>query len=267
MSDEGTYRVYAVKYAHHDRPARENFLGGDPHDRNMPLDYFVWAVVGAAGTWIVDTGFDAAMGARRGRTVTAPAAEGLKALDIAPDAVREVIVTHMHYDHAGNHALFPNARYHLQDREMAYCTGRCMGHPVLAAPFEADDVAAMVRRVFAGRVCFHDGDAQIAPGLSVHWVGGHTGGLQVVRARTRRGWLVLASDASHLYANMEQQRPFPILYNLGDMLDGYRRIHDLADGAELVVPGHDPEVLNRFPAAGPGLEGWIARLDGDPMRG
>ena len=266
MTDE-TYEIYAVKYAHHDRPARENFLGGDPHETNMPLDYFVWAVVGKQRTFVVDTGFDAAMGAKRGRQITRVPAEGLKALGIEADKVEDVIVTHMHYDHAGNHHLFPKARYHVQDLEMAYCTGRCMCHEALTHAYEPDDVSAMIHRIFQGRVQFHDGDSQVAPGISVHLVGGHTRGLQVVRVRSRRGWVVLASDASHLYANIGQQRPFPVVYNVGDMLEGYRRVRELADSEAHIIPGHDPDVLRRFPAAGPNLEDWVVRLDADPAGG
>lgn len=263
MSD--TYEVYAIRYAHHDRKAGENFIGGDPHDAPMPLDYFVWAIVGAERTFVVDSGFDAEMGRKRGRTMLRPPAEGLRAIRIAPEGVEDVIVTHMHYDHAGNHALFPRARYHIQDREMAYCTGRCMCHGALRSAFEAEDVAAMVRRIFEGRVAFHDGAAELAPGVSVHRVGGHTDGLQAVRVRTGRGWVVLASDASHLYANMEQGRPFPIVYNVGDMLEGFETVKRLASSADHVIPGHDPEVLRRYPAPNEALEGWVARLDVAPV--
>jgi glyoxylase-like metal-dependent hydrolase (beta-lactamase superfamily II) len=261
-SDE-TYKVYAIKYGHHQRLSSVNFLGGDSHEKPMPLDYFVWAVVGPSRTFVVDSGFDPEAGARLGRQTTRRVEEGLAAVGIDAASVEDVIVTHMHYDHAGNRELFPKARYHLQDREMAYCTGRCMCHAPLSHPFDAEDVASMVRRVFDGRVQFHDGDASVTPGLSLHLVGGHTNGLQAVRVRTARGWLVLASDASHLYANMEQSRPFPVVYNVGDMLEGYRRLYSLADHPALVVPGHDPEVLQRFRAPDPALEGWIVRLDGE----
>jgi glyoxylase-like metal-dependent hydrolase (beta-lactamase superfamily II) len=262
-SSDDTYRVFAIKYAHHERRSTQNFIGGDSHDVPMPLDYFVWALVSNSRVFLVDTGFDQEMAARRGRTITRPIEEGLKEIGIDTGSVQDVILTHMHYDHAGNRNLFPQARYHVQDREMAFCTGRCMCHPTLNHAFEAADVASMVHRVFDGRVQFHEGDSQISPGLSVHLVGGHSNGLQVVRVRTRKGWLVLASDASHFYANMEQRRPFPIVYNVGDMLEAYGRLYDLADAPELVVPGHDPEVLRRFPAATPQHEGWIVRLDGD----
>lgn len=258
------YKIYAIKYAHHDRPARDNFLGGDPHDTNMPLDYFVWAVVGGGRTFVVDTGFDAAGGAARGRSITHSVEDGLSAVGIQASAVEDVIITHMHYDHAGNRSLFPKARYHVQDREMAYCTGRCMCHGALNHPFDPEDVKSMVGRIFDGRVMFHDGASNITSGLSVHRVGGHTDGLQVVRVHTDRGWVVLASDASHLYANMDQNRPFPIVYNVGDMIEGYRRSFELADSAQHVVPGHDPAVLTRYPAASKETEGWIVRLDAQP---
>jgi glyoxylase-like metal-dependent hydrolase (beta-lactamase superfamily II) len=257
-----TYRVYAIKYAHHDRLSSANFIGGDSHDVPMPLDYFVWLIVGESRTYLVDTGFDQEMAGKRGRTITRPIEQGLKELGVEPASVEDVILTHMHYDHAGNRDLFPQARYHLQDREMAFCTGRCMCHANLNHAFEAADVARMVHRVFDGRVRFHDGDSQVAPGLSVHLVGGHTNGLQAVRVRTQQGWLVLASDASHLYANFEQQRPFPVVYNVGDMLEGYARLNSLADSPQMIVPGHDPDVLKRFPSARREHEDWIVRLDG-----
>lgn len=261
------YDIHAIKYGHHDRLASANFIGGDPHDLSMPLDYFVWVIRGEERTLVVDTGFGPDMAGKRGRTLVHPPAEGLKALDVDPGTVEDVIITHMHYDHAGNHDLFPRARYHLQDREMAYCTGRCMCHAMLSGAYEPEDVATMVRRVFEGRVRFHDGDSEIAPGITVHLVGGHTNGLQVVRVRTRRGWVVLASDATHLYANMDRGQPFPIVHNVGDMLEGFETVRRLADSGEHIIPGHDPEVLRRFPAPRRELEGWIARLDADPVRG
>jgi glyoxylase-like metal-dependent hydrolase (beta-lactamase superfamily II) len=259
------YEVYAIRYARHDRSARHNFIGGDEHDGPMPLDYFVWLVRNDDRAFLVDTGFDEAVARSRGRQITAPVGQGLAALGVAPVDVEGVIVTHMHYDHAGNHRLFPHARYHLQDAEMEFCTGRCMGHPALRQAYAADDVAEMVRKVFDGRVAFHAGDDELAPGLSLHHIGGHTRGLQAVRAWTRRGWLVLASDAAHLYANIDEGRPFPIVQDVAAMLEGHRTLQRLASADALVIPGHDPLVLQRFPAASPALAGHIARLDADPV--
>jgi glyoxylase-like metal-dependent hydrolase (beta-lactamase superfamily II) len=190
-----------------------------------------------------------------------------QALGIDAHAVRDVILTHLHYDHAGNHDLFPQARYHVQEKEMAYCTGHCMCHPHMRLAYEADDVARLVHRVFEGRVVFTAGTEQKAPGITVHHIGGHTMGLQVVRVNTRRGWVVLASDATHYYANMELGSPFPIAFNVAEMLDGFATIRELASSDAHVIPGHDPLVLARYPVARPGLEGVAARLDLEPIAG
>jgi glyoxylase-like metal-dependent hydrolase (beta-lactamase superfamily II) len=250
------------------RRASENFIGGvsrDAHDGPMPLDYFVWLIRGGEGEnareIVVDTGFSAATAARRQRAHLRCPTEGLRLLGCEAGTVKDVVITHLHYDHVGNFDLFPSATFHLQDSEMHYATGRHMSQPVFGGAFDVEDVVGMVRSNFAGRVRFHDGDAAVAPGVSLHLIGGHTMGLQVVRVETRRGAVVLASDASHFYANMEQQRPFPIVYNLADMVEGYGRLRELADSPGHIIPGHDPLVLERYPAPAGPLEGIVARLD------
>jgi glyoxylase-like metal-dependent hydrolase (beta-lactamase superfamily II) len=263
MSDD-IHEVYAIRYGHHPRKAAENFIGGDPHDVIQPLDYFVWAIVGAAGTIIVDTGFDEAVAKRRGRNIVTPVREGIAALGIDPETVNDVIVSHLHFDHSGNFDLFPRARYHLQDREMEYATGRCMCHAQLRNSYEEDYIVGMVRKLYAGRVVFHDGTDEIAPGTTVHHIGGHAKGLQSVRVKTRRGYVVLASDATHLYQHMDEGRVFPTTYNLAEVLEGYNTLRKLATSPQHIVPGHDPLVTARYPAAKPGLEGWVLRLDAEP---
>jgi len=258
------YEVYAIKYAHHARRASENFLDGkarDAHDGPMPLDYFVWLVRGAGREIVVDSGFSAAMAAKRGRDHIRCPTEGLRALGCDSSKVKDVVITHLHYDHVGNFELFPAATFHLQDLEMNYATGRHMSDVKYGGAYEVEDVVGVVRRVYAGRVRFHAGDGELGDGISVHLIGGHTMGLQVVRVRTRRGWLVLASDASHFYANMEQVRPFPIVWSVPDMVQGYRRLLELADSPAHIIPGHDPLVLERYPAPSPGVEGIVVRLD------
>jgi glyoxylase-like metal-dependent hydrolase (beta-lactamase superfamily II) len=255
------YELYAIKYAHHARPARENFIGGDPHDGPMPLDYFVWLVRGDGREIVVDTGFSAAVATKRGRQHLRCPTEGLQRLGVDAGRVSDVVLTHLHYDHVGNFELFPRATLHLQDLEMRYATGRYMGHECFRGAFEVEDVAGMVRRVYEGRVRFHDGDAELVPGVSLHLIGGHTMGLQVVRVQTRRGAVVLASDASHFYANMEQTRPFPIVWSVADMVEGYRRLRELAQSSEHIIPGHDPLVFERYPAPSAELSGIVVRLD------
>ncbi len=262
MTDEQrTYQAYAVKYAERDARRGEHFIGGDPHDAPMPMDYFVWAVVGADRTWVVDTGFGELDATSRNRRLVRTVTEALATIDVDASAVTDVIITHFHYDHIGGHAQFPVARFHVQDREMAFATGRHMTHRAISHAFTASHVADMVLLVHGGRVVFHDGVDQLAPGLTVHHVGGHTDGLQVVRVRTDVGWLVLASDATHYYENMDSGRPFPIAFDIGAMLEAFGTVRVLADRPELVVPGHDPLVLQRFAPVRPDLDAIAVRLD------
>jgi glyoxylase-like metal-dependent hydrolase (beta-lactamase superfamily II) len=258
------FEVYAIRYATVARRGAENFIGGDPHESAARMDYFVWLARRASEAFVIDTGFNEAAALRRRREFLRSPAEGLKLLEVDAANVADVIVTHLHYDHIGNFELVPRARFHLQDREIAYATGRYMATEFFAAAYEVDEVVAMVRHVYAGRVCFYDGDAQISPGLSVHLVGGHTKGLQVVRLWTRLGWLVLASDASHYAANMLEERPFPVVADVTAMVDGWRRLRQLASAPQYIIPGHDPAVMQRYRAPSRALEGVAVRLDAEP---
>lgn len=250
------YEVLALRYAASlpGRTRADNFLHPpDPHDALMPMDYFLWAIRGAGRLIVVDTGFEAVAAERRARRYIRHPTAALLRAGIDPTTVTDVILTHLHYDHAGCLTHFPQARFHVQDAEMAYATGRQMCHACLRAAFEADDVADLVRLVYRDRVTFHQGDSTVAPGISLHLVGGHTAGLQVVKVQTRRGGLVLASDACHFTANRLLRNPFPIVFNVGDMLEGHAKCEALAGGREnLLVPGHDPDVLRRWPVLSAG---------------
>lgn len=254
------HRVSAIRFAHFTgRKRSENFLGGDAHDGPMPFDYFVFVIEGVAGPIVVDTGFTAEVAKRRNREFLLCPGEGLRRIGVDPAAAKDVVLTHLHYDHCGNQHLFPQARFHLQTAEMAYATGPCMQHGMLRVGYDPDDLAATIRQLFAGRVVFHDGDADIADGISLHRIGGHTDGQMAVRVRTARGWLVLASDAAHFHENYTSRRPFPWVYHVGATLAGFERLKALADHDDLVIPGHDPGIMTRFPAV-PGAEGIAVRL-------
>ncbi len=264
------YEVLAVRYAtHRDRTARSNFIFVDAHDTLMPLDYYVWVIRGPIGaaqtkTIVVDTGFGPESAARRpGRVILTPVEAALRAIDVDAGDVADVVITHMHFDHAGNLDLFPKARFHIQDAEMAYCTGRCMCHEILRGPMYLDDVLGAVRRVYAGQFQFHNGTSQLMPGITLHLIGGHTGGLQAVRVRTKRGWIVLASDATHYWANIRGRSPFPLVADVAQMMEGYRILEQLADGPDHIIPGHDPLVRERFPPVNGNPE--AVRLDVDPV--
>ncbi|MEQ9125588.1 MAG: N-acyl homoserine lactonase family protein, partial [Alphaproteobacteria bacterium] len=114
------------------------------------------------------------------------------------------------------------------------------------------------------QVDFHEGDHELAPGISVHLCAGHAAGLQSVRVKTKRGYVMVASDATHFYMNFRDKKPFPILVNMAEMMESWKKLIRLGDSIDHVIPGHDPAVLDYYPAADPKLEGIVVRLDQAP---
>src|SRR4029078_12823316 len=193
MADQ-EYELFAMRYATRDAQRSEHFIGADPHDVPMPMDYFMWLARGGGRTFVIDTGFNAEVSRKRKRTFLRCPVETLIALDIDAPAVKDVILTHLHYDHAGNFDRFPNARFHLQERELHYATGRYMRFPRLSHSFEVEDICGIVRLNYAQRVLFYAGDAELAPGITLHAAGGHSDGLQFVGGVQGRAPVGLASD-------------------------------------------------------------------------
>lgn len=217
---------------------------------------------------MVDAGFNHEEAAARGRKLDRLPREGLEMIGVDAANLSDVILTHLHYDHAGTLDDYPNARFHLQETEMAYATGKCMCFPVLKAPYAVEHVVQAVRKLYEGNLIFHDGESEFAPGITLHLIGGHAKGIMCVRVMTQRGWVVLASDSTHFYENVENNRPFIIVHDVEATLRGYERLRALADGSLThIIPGHDRAVMDRYPAPDACLEGIVARLDVAPKAG
>jgi glyoxylase-like metal-dependent hydrolase (beta-lactamase superfamily II) len=239
-----TYDVHAIRYGFlPDRSLSQVLLGGlagEAGAQAVGVAYHLFVVRGPGGPFVFDTGASEAAMAARGRRATLPPGLALAELGVGADA--SLVQTHLHWDHAGNHDLLPEARVHLQRREMAYAATLGLADPWLRAGYDPADLAAMAQRIAAGRVSLHDGDVALTDGLSLHHVGGHTDGLMVARVHTRRGWMVLAGDAVAYRENLLRRVPFPHLFHVGDALAAFDRVRALADEDALVIPGHDPAV-------------------------
>jgi len=246
------YEVYALKYAERDTTACQFFYREASHER-LTLHYYVWLILGGPHPVLVDTGFLEDEARQRGmRDYISPAAMVARA-GVAPGDVPLVLVTHLHYDHWQGHSLFPNAEFWVQRDEVAFWTGPWGRWDAFAQSANAEALARLVTLTYAGRVRILDGDREVLPGLRVHRLGGHTAGLQIVTVDTPRGRVVLTSDASHFYRNVETGQPVQIVTSLPDMLRGFETIRALASADGLVVAGHDPAVADRFKPVEPGI--------------
>ena len=268
MSNHEIYEVFALRFGERsDRTRQENFLEPvDAHDMPMPIDYYLWVIRNANRTIVVDTGFDHVEAKRRDRTLLRLPSHALAGIGVDAASVEDVVITHLHYDHAGTLGGFPHARFHIQETEIQFATGRWMLDDGERQAYSAEHVAELVHQVFAKRVTFHREDGEIAPGITVHRMPGHTMGMQSVRVPTRRGWVLLASDASHYYEHWVRRVPFSICWSRDDLLESYRKFELLADSEDHVVPGHDPLVRSLYPPADGPLGGDGVRLDQAPLK-
>lgn len=246
--------AYALWYAYRTASAKAEHFYEHPTDcqTSWPIHYYTWVVVTNGEPIVFDTGFRPEEAARRGsRHYLASPIELLADLDVAPDDVRTVVLSHLHYDHTGYLAAYPNARLVVQHAELNFWQGPYAQRSAYAHLRHDDDLAQLQRLVEDGRVDVLDGDAQVAPGVTVHCVGGHTAGTQVIRAVTPDGVVVLASDASHFYANLEEDAPYGVVHDLAKMYAAFDKLYELAGADGVVVPGHDPRVIDRHePVAG-----------------
>lgn len=180
------YEVYALRYATQpERSSTKNFIHHDFHETTESFDFFIWVIRNQNHTIIVDTGFSHEVAIKRSREFLSCPKNLLTEIGIEADNVSDVVLTHMHYDHSGNLGLFPNAQFHIQEKEMNYCTGHSMTYSFLRMPFEVDNIVNAVRTLFHNKLSFHNGMAEIVPDVTLHLIGEHTPGLQVVRVPTK----------------------------------------------------------------------------------
>jgi glyoxylase-like metal-dependent hydrolase (beta-lactamase superfamily II) len=238
------YKIYTLYYGVRNATTADFFLDDTAHTP-MELAYYLWVATNGDETVVIDLGYDEAVGERRGRTLVRHPAEMLDKIQVDPNNVQHAIVTHLHWDHVGGYALFPNARLYLQERELHFWTGAQL--PEWQSSLEEEELVAVVRLHFRGRVGLCSGSQEIVPGISVHHVGGHTTGSQIVQVETARGTAVLASDAAKLYRNFLEDIPQSHSHSTADQLRGYQVMKGLASKADLIIPGHDPEAMQRMP--------------------
>jgi glyoxylase-like metal-dependent hydrolase (beta-lactamase superfamily II) len=243
------YEVLAVRYG--TLAARKSDLYyryesyGEP-DGDASMAYYFWVLRGGGATILVDTGFDPAAAARRGRTCVVAPLDALAQLGIQPADVSAIVVTHLHYDHTGNLHAFPDAQLIVPSRELEFWTGPHAGRAQFAPHAETADIQYVTRAAAQGRVRLTEGTEEILDGVMAISVGGHSAGQQVTVVEAGGDAVVLASDAVHLYEELELDRPFAVMHDLEQMYAAYDLVKELARSRRaVVVPGHDPDVFVR----------------------
>jgi glyoxylase-like metal-dependent hydrolase (beta-lactamase superfamily II) len=251
------YQVYAVRYATLKDFPVSALVQGAERGRKLDIAMTIWVLKGPDGrTVLVDAGFYRSRLLRKGNGVadyTRPD-KALDRLGIKPEEVTDVIVTHMHWDHADGVDLFPKAQVWIQKDEFNHYTREAKVPSGHERNDELDEVTAMVKLNTQGRVHPVDGDArEILPGVTVYTGGRHTFASQYVGVNTKAGCVVIASDNLYLYENLDKHVPIAQTLDAKSNLAAQDRMKRLATSPRLIVPGHDPEVFVRFPKPGNGV--------------
>lgn len=235
-------------------------------DAPLRIDYYLWVVRSPARTTLVDLGFDASEAARRGREAVCRPVEVWRGLGIEPDTFDgDIVLTHGHWDHTGHIDLFPRARFVLARAEYDFWMGPASRPRLLRQLAREHDLAALARAAADGRVALVDGVHDLAPGIRLVPGPGHTPGLLMVEVATRSGPVLLASDAAHFDEEVEADMPFRYMVDLVESFATFAAIRDRDDDA-IVVAGHEPGILDRFPRLD-GPLGEHASLIGGPAPG
>lgn len=268
MSSSDTYQIFVIKFATANMDGRTFFIPPRASEKEIQFDYYISVIANDERTILVDTGFRAEIGHKRGRVFQRCPVESLSLCGFDAGQIHNIILTHLHYDHAGNMESFESAQFYIQRREIEFVTSAMMSNPIpnLGGSVEESDVHTLVDLIFAGRVTILDGFTELAPGIELHHVGGHTPGQQIVRVKTNRGWVVLANDTCHYERNLNDRRPVSAFVDLREMIAGFDTLMRLAEeDLSRIIPGHDPMIMQRFPCPDESLKGIVARVDLPPM--
>lgn len=260
MTQNSDYEVLAIRYGQWMTSKEHCYYRyrtyGEP-DAELQMDFFFWLIRGNGRTILVDVGYSQeAVDTRPGRERFIGARAAVAAVGTDPDSVTDIIVTHLHYDHTGNLPEFPDARLVIQRAEVEFWNSAYVVQPPLATSAEPAELRYVADKLAGGEVELLDGSAELAAGIRVVAVGGHTPGQQIVVIDNATP-VVLASDALHFYEEMEQDRIFDIFSDLRDMYEGYATLRRMRDEGMTVVAGHDPVVMERFET--------VAHHDGFPL--
>lgn len=221
--------------------------------------WFLWLLRGAGGSILVDTGFSTRLAKAKGLPVEdlrlRTRDELLETAGVDPDAVENVILTHLHWDHFDLEGMFPKAAFWVQRREVDFWHGIGGQDPwirrLLSDCYDQDLKSLQA----SGRLHVLEGHYDFADGVRLEWVGGHSPGMQIVVVQTAKGPFVIANDALTTYRNLRDWAPPAIhLNSIAECLAAMGRITQLSGGDESrICPGHDGEVWKKFPEVKPGI--------------
>jgi glyoxylase-like metal-dependent hydrolase (beta-lactamase superfamily II) len=238
-------KVWCLRYATAPSAPLSILLAGAPPDARVDLPFAMCVAKSKQHVVVLDAGYvDQALGKAFNAQGWTEYATLLGEIGITPEQVDVVTISHMHFDHAGGTSRFPNAKFIVQRRELEYAAGALPHNSAAKGAFVADDVLAMVRLNWQGRVLLADGDVEaVVPGVDVYLTPGHTAGTMTTCLDTVKGRVCYASDAVYSYRNIDEDIPLGLALNAGEAVESFKKIRSILRGG-LLIPGHEPRIFD-----------------------
>ncbi|WDF56877.1 N-acyl homoserine lactonase family protein [Mucilaginibacter sp. KACC 22063] len=247
------YKVYAVKFATSGYPfTAADWAKGGSKSEKVNITFSFWLIKSNNKKILVDAGFEYDIEDAKEFKLTSYTRpdSALLPLNIHPEDITDVIISHPHWDHIDGVNLFPKAHFWIQKDDYNYFVGKAWQKPLDIGGFAKRDVVKLVELNVSGRLTLVNGDnKEIFPGIHVYTGSKHTYGSQYVLVNSANRKIILASDNVWIYSNLEYMLPAapggtldPVAY-----VNQMKRMKKMVPSDQYIIPGHDEQVYKRFP--------------------
>ncbi|MCX5906771.1 MAG: N-acyl homoserine lactonase family protein [Deltaproteobacteria bacterium] len=242
------YQIYALKFAGPLQSSGASLMWVKDWEKTSARNYYIWCIQGEGGPVIVDAGVSPELAKSKGIAGYVSPVEVLARIGVKADAVRHVVLTHIHWDHSSGVTLFPRATFYVQKEEYRFW----LKDPIARRPpfqMVSDESSSkyLASLEGTGRLRLLEGDTEILPGIECLLAPGHTIALQGVAVRTAKGTAILGSDCAHLFRNYQEDWPSALITDLVGWMRSFDKLKAKASSPDLIFPGHDPLMTEKYP--------------------
>jgi glyoxylase-like metal-dependent hydrolase (beta-lactamase superfamily II) len=249
-SQNNTYEIFALKFGERTNkiPVSDAAVGAMGND-SLNTCFMYWLLKGNNGkTILVDAGFTNDMKINPKFITWSPPEKMLAKLNIKPEEITDIILTHPHWDHIGGISLYPDAQVWMQSDDYDYFVGAAWQEGGNKNGFNEKDVLKIVQRNLDKKLTLIKGDdIEIIPGIKVFTGSKHTYQSQYVLVSSGSDKVIIASDNAWFYYNLIHELPIPVTHDSKSYSKNLKRMKSMVSNMDLIIPGHDPLVFSKFP--------------------
>ena len=254
-SQNNIYEIFALEFANNNwRALASEIAVGAVTKDTISGNSVIWLLKGKNGrTILVDAGFTDTVQYPQ-KNYTRPD-KVLQKLNIKPEDITDIIVTHPHWDHIGGIDLFPKAMLWMQKEDFNYFVGAAWQQNGFTEGLNKKDVFKILQKNLDGNLTLVKGDSiEIIPGIRVFIGSKHTYESQYVLVDGTSGKTIIASDNIWFYYNLKYLLPIPTYtFDPKAYVKEMKRMKILVSNTDLIIPGHDALVFSKFPKVAEGV--------------